>query len=220
MVFLDIQPAMMRSYRPLGSSPIGMSGENVSPVLFGLREQPDQLDDIVGWLGELCAPNIKAIDFDKTEFGEVMMFVVEQAGRLASGSGPADGRKISARSLSDGTLRFLGLLVALLTCPPGTLMVLEEPDVGLHPSRIRLLAELFEQLAKKRGIQILATTHSPTLLAHLSDQALGDVVAFGRDPDSGCTIGSRLSDLPDFEVLRTSRDVAHLVSTGWLERAL
>ncbi len=157
-----------------------------------------------------------------------MMFVIEQGterpGRtLVDGAMNLlglNGRNISARSLSDGTLRFLGLLVALLTSPPGTLMVLEEPDVGLHPSRIRLLAELFEHLAKKQRIQILAATHSPTLIAHLSDQALGDVVAFGRDRESGCTVCSRLADLPNFEVLRSSRDVAHLISTGWLERAL
>lgn len=228
MVFLDIQPAMMRSYRPIGSHPIGTSGENVSPVLYGLREQQERLADIVSWLSELCAPGIEAIDFDKTQLGEVMMFVIEQGterpGRtLVDGAMNLlglNGRNISARSLSDGTLRFLGLLVALLTSPPGTLMVLEEPDVGLHPSRIRLLAELFEHLAKKQRIQILAATHSPTLIAHLSDQALGDVVAFGRDRESGCTVCSRLADLPNFEVLRSSRDVAHLISTGWLERAL
>ncbi len=79
-----------------------------------------------------------------------MMFAVERS-----------GRRVSARSMSDGTLRFLGLLVALLTCPEGALVVLEEPDVGLHPSRIRLLAELFDDIATRRGVQIVATTHSP-----------------------------------------------------------
>jgi predicted ATPase len=73
--------------------------------------------------------------------------------------------------------------------------VLEEPDVGLHPSRIRLLAELLETITDQRGTQVIATTHSPTLLAHLSRKALGHTIAFGRDAEPGDTICSRLQDL-------------------------
>jgi predicted ATPase len=207
VTFLDINPAAMRDYKPIGSGPLGVAGENISPVLYSLEKK--RLADVMDWLSELCAPELQAIAFDKTQLREVMMFLVEK-----------EGHRISARSASDGTLRFLGLLVALLTCPAGTLMVLEEPDVGLHPSRIRLLAELFEGLAKRRGIQILATTHSPTLLSHLSKETLGDVVAFGRDPQTGWTACSTLADLPHFATLRDATDLEHLISTGWLERAL
>jgi hypothetical protein len=209
-VFLDIRPSAMRDYRPVGGVQLGLSGENVSPVLFGLRERTDPvLGDIVDWLSELCGPAVEAIDFDKTALGEVMFFLVEKG-----------GRRVSARSVSDGTLRFLGLVVAVLTCPEDTLMVLEEPDVGLHPSRIRLLAELLQDVAARRRVQILATTHSPTLLAHLSRDTLGDVVAFAREPDEGTTVCSRLRDLSNFESLASSERLERLVSTGWLERAL
>ncbi|HET7499635.1 MAG TPA: ATP-binding protein [Kofleriaceae bacterium] len=158
---------------------------------------------------ELCAPEIETIDFDRTKLREVMMILVERG-----------GRQTSARSASDGTLRFLGELVALLTSPPGTMIVLEEPDVGLHPSRIRLLAELLEQIVSKRELQVIATTHSPTLLAHLSPEALGHVIAFGRDRETGDTICSRLEDLAHFATLRDAKNIEHLLSTGWLERAL
>lgn len=126
--FLEIQPAQMRDYRPLNGGQLGSSGENISPVLYSLKEQ-GRLEDVVDWLGELAAPSVESIDFDRTQLREVMMFLVEKG-----------GRKISARSMSDGTLRFLGELVALLTCPEGSLVIMEEPDVGLHPSRIHLLA--------------------------------------------------------------------------------
>lgn len=46
------------------------------------------------------------------------------------------------------------------------------------------------------------------------------MVAFGRDPQTGCTVCSRLQDLPHFDTLKKSRDLEHLISTGWLERAL
>lgn len=208
-VFLDIRPALMRDYRPENGGHLGVSGENISPVLYALREKAGGLDDITGWLAELCANELAAIDFDRTTLREVMMILVE-----------ADGRRTSARSASDGTLRFLGEVVALLTSPEGSLVVLEEPDVGLHPARIRLLAELLEHVTRERGVQVIATTHSPTLLAHLSTEALGAVVAFGRDPDTGDTRCSRLAELPHFATLRDAPNIEHLVSTGWLERAL
>jgi len=207
-VFLEIRPDMMRDYRPENGGHLGTSGENISPVLSAL-ERDGRLADVVDWLSELCAPEIEQIDFDRTKLREVMMVLVERG-----------GRRTSARSVSDGTLRFLGELVALLTVPKGTLLVLEEPDVGLHPSRVRLLAELLEQTTARRGIQVIATTHSPALLAHLSREALGNTIAFGRDGKAGDTICSRLRDLEYFATLRDARDVEHLVSTGWLERAL
>lgn len=209
-IFLDIIPLRMRDYRPEGASQLGVNAENVSPMLYQLEQrEPAQVQNVVDWLSELCAPAIEAIDFDRTQLGEVMMFLVERG-----------GAKISARSASDGTLRFLGLLVALLTVPEGSMVLVEEPDVGLHPSRIHLLASLIEDTAKHRSLQVIATTHSPTLLAHLSDEALADVLAFGRSPDDGTTIGRRVGELEHFATLRDSRNLEHLVSTGWLERAL
>lgn len=207
--FLDIRPSLMRDHKPENGGHLGVSGENISPVLYALRETAE-LDHVVGWLEELCASEIEDIEFDRTErLREVMLLLVEKG-----------GRRISARSASDGTLRFLGEVVALLTSPKGSLVVLEEPDVGLHPARIRLLAELLEYVTTERGVQVLATTHSPTLLAHLSSNALGNVIAFGRDAETGDTRCARLRDLPHFEKLRDASNIEHLVSTGWLERAL
>jgi predicted ATPase len=204
-IFLDIRPALMRDYRPENGGHLGTSGENISPALAALSEERRR--DVVDWLAELCAPTIADIRFDKTRLREVMMSLVEGE------------REISARSLSDGTLRFLGHVVALITSEPGSLVVLEEPDVGLHPARIRLLAELLQQVTSAGGIQVLATTHSPTLLAHLSRESLGNVIAFGRERDTAYTVVSRLADLSYFETLATG-DLEHLISTGWLERAL
>lgn len=207
-IFLDVQPIRMRDYRPESATQLGVNAENVSAILYRLSKS-DGLQDVVDWLGELSAPAIERIEFDHTQLGEVMMFLVERG-----------GARVSARSMSDGTLRFLGMIVALLTVPEGSIIVVEEPDVGLHPSRIHLLASLLEDVVKRRSLQVIATTHSPTLLSHLSAEALADVVAFGRDPDDGTTIARRIGDLPHFGTLTKSEDLEHLVSTGWLERAL
>lgn len=204
--FLDIQPARMRDYKPERALVLGSSAENISPKLRSMTQ--DQRDDVVAWLSELCAPALTGISFDTTLLKEVMFFL-EEGGET----------KISARSVSDGTLRFLGLVTALITAEPGSTIVLEEPDVGLHPSRIHLLAQLLEQTTHDGRVQVLATTHSPTLLAHLSAASLANVVALGRAPD-GVSICGRLGELQHFATLRDSQQLDRLVSTGWIERAL
>ena len=63
---------------------------------------------------------------------------------------------------SDGTLRLLGLLVALYQQAPG-LKVIEEPELTIHPGALAYIAELMEEVATER-MSLLVTTHSPDFL--------------------------------------------------------
>src|SRR5690348_10493130 len=68
----------------------------------------------------------------------------------------------SAANLSDGTLRFL-LLVAILANPePGDLIAIDEPETGLHPSMLPIIAELAAEASERT--QVILTTHSPQFL--------------------------------------------------------
>jgi predicted ATPase len=66
--------------------------------------------------------------------------------------------------LSDGTLRFIALAGLLLQPEPPSTIVLDEPELGLHPSAIAQLAALMHQAAPT--VQIIAATQSPTLANH------------------------------------------------------
>lgn len=208
-VFLDISPPRMRDYRPRQVRELGAQGENISPILFEYCQDPERKANLIDWVSELCAPAITDIRFDETRHQEVMLEIIE-AGEVP----------ISARSLSDGTLRFLGELAALLTAPPGSMLLIEEIENGLHPSRAHLLVELLEHVTERRGVQVIATTHSPLVLQNLSEQALGNALVFGRVPEEGGTVVRCLKDLGDFAEIAGRRGVDHLFSTGWLERAL
>ena len=71
-------------------------------------------------------------------------------------------REQSAADLSDGTLRFL-LLVAILSTPsPGELIAIDEPETGLHPSMLAVVADLARAASERT--QVILTTHSPQLL--------------------------------------------------------
>lgn len=208
-LFLDISPARMRAYQAIQTRDPGEQGENISPVLRRYCQDSDKKADLIDWLSELCGPVITDIRFDENTQQEVMLQVVE-----------TNGMPISARSLSDGTLRFLGVLAALITAPEGSMVLIEEIENGLHPTRIHLLVELLEHVTRDRGIQVLATTHSPWLLQHLCDESLGNAIVFGRVPEEEGTIARRLKDLKDFEAVADRAAVDRLFSTGWLERGL
>ena len=69
---------------------------------------------------------------------------------------------------SDGTLRLMGLLWAALD-GNGPLL-LEEPELSLHPEVVRLIPQLFARIERKTGRQVILSTHSPELL---QDQGIG-----------------------------------------------
>lgn len=76
-------------------------------------------------------------------------------------------KKIPAVRLSDGTLRYLGLLTVLLNPTPPPLVCIEEPELGLHPDILPSLAELLKDASTR--MQLIVTTHSDILVDALSD---------------------------------------------------
>lgn len=84
---------------------------------------------------------------------------------------------VPASRLSDGTLRWLGLLAILLDPSPPPLVALEEPELGLHPDLIATLAELLREASTRT--QLLVTTHSEALVSAFSDHP-DDVLVFDR----------------------------------------
>jgi predicted ATPase len=79
-------------------------------------------------------------------------------------------RPLSQWELSDGTLRYLCLIAALLTPRPPALMVLNEPEMSLHPDLLPALARLMLLAAKQT--QLWVTSHSDLLIDLLSREAV------------------------------------------------
>jgi predicted ATPase len=76
-------------------------------------------------------------------------------------------RPVPAARLSDGTLRFLCLVSILLHPEPPPLICLEEPELGMHPDVLPILAEMLIDASTRT--QLIVTTHSPELIDALSD---------------------------------------------------
>ena len=74
-----------------------------------------------------------------------------------------------AEEVSEGVLYFLALLCIVHQPDPPKLLLLEEPEKGIHPRRIREVMDFIFELAQLRGIQIILTSHSPYVVDHFAD---------------------------------------------------
>ena len=74
-----------------------------------------------------------------------------------------------AEEVSEGVLYFLALLCIVHQPDPPKLLLLEEPEKGIHPRRIKEVMDFIFELARLRDIQIILTSHSPYVVDHFAD---------------------------------------------------
>ena len=122
--------------------------------------------------------------------------------------------------MSDGTLRFLAILTALLTRPSGSLLVIEEVDNGLHPSRARLLLDMLQAVGAQRGVDVLVTTHNPALLDAMSTEMVPFITVAHRDPATGYSVLTLLEDIAQLPKLLAQGPVGRLSSQGLIEKSI
>jgi hypothetical protein len=82
-----------------------------------------------------------------------------------------DGRDFSSRIVSEGTLHVLALCAIAVNPWNGSLLAFEEPENGVHPRRLELIAQLLTSLAIKQSQQLIVTTHSPLFCDAILKQA-------------------------------------------------
>ena len=206
--FFDFNPEVMKLPSIVGAA-LSDYGENLPSALHSICAEDEREAILASWIRGLTPMDVKGFRFSQTLSGRVEFQIVEQT-----------GRRISADAVSDGTLRFLGMLAAILNADANSVYFFEEVDTGLHPARLSLLVDLIERQTKKRKFQVITTTHSPSLLSMISDQTFEHVAVVYRDEDSDDGIIRRVSELPHVRDLRDSQGLARLHSTGWMENVL
>jgi predicted ATPase len=120
-------------------------------------------------------------------------------------------RPVSSADLSDGTLKFLSLLAALLSPVQNDVIAIDEPETGLHPGMLPIIAEYAVEASKKT--QVIFTTHSPQFLDAFHEARPTVTVAKWEDGETKLTI-------PDGESLShwlQEYSLGTLFKTGELE---
>lgn len=139
---------------------IGLMGEELAAFLNTLKAvDPMQFRGVERALHTLI-PRVTSIEVEPNNLGEVELRLRE------------DGIPVPARLVSEGTLRMLGLLAVGGAKEAPTLVAFEEPENGIHPRRIQLVAKFLETRSSVGETQFVVTTHSPILPDMLPNEAL------------------------------------------------
>ncbi len=209
MRFLDLAPDAMRIPSLPGQDILGDRGENLSSVLQAICESAATKAAILEWIRELTPLDVVDFEFVPDQRGTVLVTLVE-----------AGGQKTSAYSASDGTLRFLAIIAAMLGTRPARFYFFEELENGIHPTRLHLLLQLIEQKVADGGIQVVATSHSPQLLGFLSEQARADAALVYRLENQTDARIQSITQIPEAQRILRQQDLGRLHGSGWLEDAV
>ena len=209
MRFLDPSPSPMREPAFPGQTVLGDSGENLPTVLQAICDDPQRKETLLEWTRELTPMDIADFEFLREASGKIQLIIKEH-----------DGKTVSSQSASDGTLRFLAILAALLSEHRPGLYVFEEVENGIHPSRLHLLLELMESQTDGGDVQVITTTHSPALLNLVSDKTFRNASVVCRCPETDNAVIRTICSLRDATELRSSQGLGRLHTGGWLENAV
>ena len=209
MRFLDLSPDLMKLPSFSGQNVLGDRGENLSSVMLDICRDETRKAILLDWLQSLTPMDAKDFDFPEDFTGKVLLRIEE-----------ASGQKTTAYSASDGTLRFLGLLAALLGNQRSRFYFFEEPENGIHPNRLSLLLQLMEQEVANSSMQIVITTHSPLLLNFLSPTSLEYASLMYRKGDRAESRITKIMDIPNARELVANDGLSSLLDSGWLEDAM
>jgi predicted ATPase len=147
--------AMRRTGSVRDSENLRSDGGNLAAFLFHLHEEEKDTYDLIVETVRLAAPFFR--DFKlrpkKSNGDEIVELEWEQKD---------SDYPFHVSQLSDGTLRFIALATALLQPNPPSTILIDEPELGLHPQALDILADLILQ-ARSRT-QLIVSTQSPALL--------------------------------------------------------
>ncbi len=212
----DPIPSHMRNYSPF-SEKLQADGSNIAGVLAALdtslkAEVENTLTEYLRALPERDIQRIWTEPVGKFQT-DAMLYCEEGWSGTVS-------HTVDARGMSDGTLRYLAIVTAMLTRQPGSLLVIEEVDNGLHPSRAHVLVEMLRTLGKHRGIDVIVTTHNPALLDAAGAKMVPFITVAHRDNATGASLLTQLEDVQQLPKLMASGSLGRLSSEGRIETAL
>jgi predicted ATPase len=207
----DIYPRLMRQYSPIGLNQLSRNGENISSILYYLKlNKPDILEGILKNIRQLPEESFESFEFITTSDNSDVLFALKYP----------NGEIISAKLLSDGTLRALAILTALETVPEGSRIIIEEIDNGVHASRVHVLIEAIWDASVRRNLNTLITTHNPATLDSLNDAQLECVVVCHYDKQSQSAKLTPFFELPRVYELMERGHLGSLVVKNIIEQHL
>ena len=202
-------PERMRDFAPL-SKTIAEDASDLAGYLANLDEELKSVtyEAILKYLKPLPDRDIKSIRADKIPMTDkAMLFCTEEwtAGHT---------QEQSALGMSDGTLRFAGIIAMLITAEDKALILLEELDKGVHPSRAKDLVKMLKEIGKQKKLDIICTTHNATFVDELGPQMIPFISYIKRNEENGCTDIHLLEENEQLARLMASKSVGDMMTNN------
>lgn len=188
ILYLDPEPSAMRGYSRINDVDLKVNASNLSAVLNKICKDKNEKILLLETMRRLPENEITDITFSEGSLNDVILFLKETYGSRQE--------KMDASRLSDGTLRCLAIMAALLSEPEHGMIVMEEVDNGIHPGRARMLIQTVSAIARQKNIDVIITTHNVVMLNALSKEDLLGVDVIYREPLHG---SSKFISLPSIE---------------------
>lgn len=149
-----IEPQALRSLQdPESGTRLRADGSNAASVLREIQRGEADDREVMRELMAAVVPG--TVGFQAKRLGPKLTIEFSQQRR-------GDAVRFPAASMSDGTLRLLGLLLAVFQRPRPTVLAIEEPEVTMHPGAVGAITDVLRQAS--RWMQVIVTTHSPEVL--------------------------------------------------------
>lgn len=178
------------------------NASNIAPFLLGLRENNQKEYEEIRSAVRLVMPFFDDFILDIVKMGEA------EKVRLSWKQKGSDF-PMQPYHFSDGSIRFICLATALLQPVLPSIIVIDEPELGLHPAAVSILTELIQAVSHK--VQVIIATQSPMLIDNFS---INDIIVMSRD--NGASTMKRL-DSDDFSLWLEDYSVGELWAKNVIE---
>ena len=175
------------------------NGENLAQILNRLRNEHTLYYEKIQNLIKKINPHF--IDTGFNWLGSLLYLVLRED-KLS--------KTVGAQHISDGSLRYLLLLTIFLNPENGSLLCIDEPEIGLHPDMTNTIAQAIKETTLN-GSQIIIATHSPLLLNSFD---LDEILIFEKNENNSSVVSQKTEE--DFE----DWDEDFLVGQMWLRGEL
>ncbi|MGE0551356.1 MAG: AAA family ATPase [Kofleriaceae bacterium] len=156
-------------------------------------------------LVDKCLPEMRRVLIKCDQAGMVRLMFEQQ-----------DGERFDSNQVSDGVMIFAGLIAHAIEAPMESILLMEEPERGVHPRRLLELVDILRTLVHERRVQFIMATHSPALLNVFRDEPEA-ILTFRRGPTG--TIVRQLSEMTDIADTLKRSDPGELLSNGVFNEA-
>ena len=164
--------------------------DDASDLVSFLDNMQDERKDIIRKIEadlQRCIPEFENISFRKVNTDKVTSYTHKKIGLTTK-----NGDTYWADELSDGTLYFLALLCIVNQPNPPKILLLEEPENGIHPRRVKEIMDYIFDLAEEKDLQVIMTTHSTYVIDQFKDIP-ESIFVFDKEGDE-----TKVKNLQDF----------------------